>query len=215
MLEWKTGRWLYFFPFSPLSFITSWKQYISRTRLITESYWKPTGIRRTTGSPWCISPPNSWLAGEAAEVKGMQGRETYKAYNVQERVELQKPNFGRQGEISIWIMLFHHLVLPVAPLPWMCVLTPTSGGSGSQPSSPCAVLVSSRSTENQKKEEKTKQNKTNNSVTQFIWPMEWLHPRFATEGKACTASLKPTSFVTFHLQKAWLEEGWEDTRQCS
>ena len=60
---------------------------------------------------------NSWLVGEAAEVKGLQGRETYKAYNVQERVELQKPDFGRQGEISTWIMLFHHLVLPVAPLP--------------------------------------------------------------------------------------------------
>lgn len=72
-----------------------------------KSYWK--SMRHQSSS--------SWLVGEAAEVKGLQGRETYKAYNVQERVELQKPNFGRQAEISTWIMLFHHLVLPVAPLP--------------------------------------------------------------------------------------------------
>lgn len=60
---------------------------------------------------------NRWLGGEAAEVKGLQGRATYKAYNVQEKVELQKPDFGKQGDISTWIMLSHNLVLPVAPLP--------------------------------------------------------------------------------------------------
>lgn len=60
---------------------------------------------------------NSWLAAEAAEVKGLQGRGADEVYNVQDRLELQKPDFGRQGEISIRIMLFHHLPLPVAPLP--------------------------------------------------------------------------------------------------